>query len=895
MDWHSLPPADVLTRLESGPAGLDESVIAERRAVAGPNAIPRAQARPWWRTLLAQVSSVIVILLLVAAAVTAALGRWVDAIAIGAAILVDIVLGFIQERRAERDVARLRDRTTHYCHALRSGAVRRITDDELVPGDVVVIESGDRIPADLRLIESTRLRVDESLLTGESVPVDKVPAAVPPQTPLAERSAMLWAGTLTVSGRGTGVVVETGTRTAVGEIRSLVDEADTPTPLQRLMRRFETRLGIIVGVAAALALVGGLLAGLGLADAFLSAISLAIAAIPEGLPVVLTIALSLGVSRMSRRRAIVRTLPAVEALGSTTVIASDKTGTMTMNEQTVQRVWTPADGLVDASAEARLPATSARALRIGALTNESRLDPQTGAVTGEPVDVAIARAALAAEAVTPADVLAAPLAHAPYEPHTRCSISVRRTAHGDGALVLLKGAPELVIEASTSMRSAGGDVPLDRAVVDDALRGLTAAGDRVLAVAERPLADGEEPSAALGLAGGMTLVGLVALTDPPRAGVAEAIAACRRAGIAVMMLTGDDPRTAAAIGRHLGLDSGGPPVTGVELATLDDREAVQRLRSARIAARVSPTDKWRIVRVLEAAGDVVAVTGDGVNDAPALASASLGVAMGRGGTDVARGSADIVLTDDNFATIVDAVREGRVTFAAVQKATVFLLSTGAAALLAVLGSLLLGVPLLFLPVQMIWFNLVSNGPQDVALAFERGDGDELDRPPRPPRAGLLDAALWRRVVVSAVWMSVAVVATYQLSVAGGASDVEARTLALTAFTFLAFVQAFNSRATRRSVFVDPAGNRLLLGTSLAAVALHVLAVTTPVGQLALGLAPLDPIQWVVAALVGLSVVIPVEADKALMRRADRGKQDAQTSPTGRARASATGSARRTGT
>lgn len=867
MDWHSLPPADVLTRLDSGAGGLDEGVIAERRAVAGPNAIPRAPARPWWRTLLAQASSIIVILLLVATAVTAALGRWVDAIAIGAAILVDIVLGFVQERRAERDVARLRDRTTHYCHALRSGVVRRITDDELVPGDIVVIESGDRIPADLRLIDATRLRVDESLLTGESVPVDKLPAAVPAQTPLAERSGMLWAGTLTVSGRGTGVVVETGVRTAVGEIRSLVDDADTPTPLQRLMRRFETRLGIIVGIAAALALGGGLLVGLGPADALLSAISLAIAAIPEGLPVVLTIALSLGVSRMSRRRAIVRTLPAVEALGSTTVIASDKTGTMTMNEQTVQRVWTPIDGLVDGNPDAPLPAASASALRVGALTNESRLDPQTGAVTGEPVDVAIARAALATGAVTAAEVLASPLAHAPYEPQTRCSISVRRTAEG-GGVVLLKGAPELVIEATTSMRSTDGDVPLDRGAVHDALHGLTAAGDRVLAVAERRLADGEDPSSALRLGQGMMLVGLIALTDPPRPGVAEAIAACGRAGIAVMMLTGDDPRTAAAIGHHLGLESWAPPVTGTELESLSDREAVDRLRSARIAARVSPTDKWRIVRVLEAAGDVVAVTGDGVNDAPALASASLGVAMGRTGTDVARGCADIVLTDDNFATIVDAVREGRVTFAAVQKATVFLLSTGAAALLAVLGSLLLGVPLLFLPVQMIWFNLVSNGPQDVALAFERGEGDELDRPPRPPRAGLLDAALWRRVAVSAIWMSVAVVATYQLSVAGGASDVESRTLALTAFTFLAFVQAFNSRATSRSVFLDPAGNRLLLGTSLAAIALHVLAVTTPVGQLALGLAPLDAVQWVVAALVGLSVVLPVEADKALMRRAD---------------------------
>ncbi|GHF04410.1 cation-translocating P-type ATPase [Pseudolysinimonas yzui] len=864
-EWHAKPAVDALTAVGGRPTGLSDAEVADRLRRDGANALTTRTLEPWWHVLGRQFASVIILLLLASAALTAVLQRWIDAIAILVAVLADVSLGFTQEMRAARDVAALRRFQVGTSHVRRSGVVRAVSTESIVVGDIVVLESGARVPADLRLLTTNRLRLDESLLTGESVPVAKSPEATPESTPAAEQAGMAWGGTLVVSGRAEGVVVATGAATVMGVIDTLVRSADTPTPLQRLMRRFETKLGIFVGVVAAGVLVAGVLLGHGFGTAFLTAVSLAVAAVPEGLPIVLTVALSLGVSRMARQRAVVRTLPSVEALGSTTVIASDKTGTLTENRMTVERIWSPRDStVVDPGVEPEFGAGCRDVLRVAALSNDAHHDPATRDLVGDPVDVAIAALALRGAALADAEFSATPNAHAPYEPERRRSTTVR-DEHGIPQL-LLKGAPDLVLAASTTMTGATGPVPIEADAVHAAHDALAAEGMRVLAVARRRVSSGDDPHDLFDALRDLEFVGLIGMSDPPRAGVADAIAACRRAGVTVMMLTGDHPRTAVTVGRRLGLGGTGEPVTGTELAAIDDDTLVRRLRGSRVAARVTPHDKLRIVRALEAAGEVVAVTGDGVNDAPALRAASLGVAMGRGGTDVARDAADIVLTDDDFRTIVGAVREGRITFAAVQKATFFLLSTGFAAFVAVVADLAVGGPLIFLPVQMIWFNLVSNGVQDVALAFERGDGDELDRPPRSHAAGLLSRRLWGRVVLTAASMGLVVLGAFHGALATGAPVDQARTFALTTFAFLNLFQTFNARSERRSVFRQSlATNPLLLAAAAGSLALHILAVTTPLGWTLLGFAPLTGIQWLIAIGLGVTVLGVVEADKVAAR------------------------------
>lgn len=870
LPWHSLPASAVLAALASSPDGLrpDEAVV--RLAGLGPNALPARSADPWWRILARQFGSVIILLLIGSAALTAVLGRWIDSGAILIAVLVDVILGFTQEVRAARDVAALRSLQVRRAHVRRAGVVVRIEAADIVPGDIVVLESGDRVPADLRLLSATGLRIDESVLTGESVPAVKSTERTPESTPVAEQAGVAWSGTLVVSGRAEGVVFATGARTAVGEIDTLVRESDTPTPLQRVMRRFESTVGIVVGAVALLVLGGGLLLGLGLADAFLNAVALAVAAIPEGLPVVLTIALSVGVSRMARHRAIVRTLPAVEALGSTTVIAADKTGTMTENRMTVELAWTSTDATEfgrDGSPAAPSPGVL-EALRIGVASNDAHLDPASGAFIGEPVDAAIAQVARAAGAVDSGSGGLERLVHLPYEPERRCSATV--VADADGEVLLVKGAADLVLAASVAEWTPDGPRPLDPERLRRAHDDIAEQGMRVLAVGRRRLQPGEDPKAAAEHLRDLEHAGLLCMTDPPRPGVEESIAACHRAGVSVMMVTGDHPRTAAAIGSRLGLLATGRPVTGRELSEIGDEVLVARLRESRIAARVSPRDKLRIVRALEAAGEVVAVTGDGVNDAPALRAASLGVAMGRGGTDIARDAADIVLTDDDFSTIVRAVRQGRITFAAVQKAAFFLISTGFAALVAVVGDLLVGGPLIFLPVQMIWFNLVSNGLQDVGLAFEGADGDELTRPPRRPGSGLMSRRLWTRIAVTSAWMGLVVLAVFHGALATGAAVDQARTFALTTFAMLNLFQTFNSRSVTRSVFrQSPWSNPFLLVAAIGSLALHIAAVLTPPGWIVLGFAPLTPLQWTLSALLGVSVLVVVEIGKALARHRDR--------------------------
>ncbi|GAA1703006.1 cation-transporting P-type ATPase [Microcella alkalica] len=882
--WHRTEIAAVLQRLGARAGGLSDAEAVERRGRYGRNEVPVAGPAPWWLLLLRHFASPLTAILLVAAVITALQRHWIDSTAILVILSINAALGFVQERKAEADVRALQSLSAPSCRALRDGGERTIPGVDLVPGDIVLLESGERVPADLRLISINALEIDESMLTGESFASTKQLDPIALDAPVADRTNLAFSGTFVASGRGRGVVVATGSSTALGEISALVQTSAGTTPLQRILRRLEHVIGLVVLAALVFVVIAGVLLGNDLETMFRTAVGLAVATIPESLPIVLTVALSLGVSRMARRNAIVRTLPSVETLGSTSVIGSDKTGTLTQNRLTVERVWTSA-GVLDLMesvavavadpAPADLSPSTAldpahplvrAVLRAGALTNEATVSAHDAdEYFGDAVDAAMARAAVALAAVTAEERAAEPLAHEPYEPHRRYSQTLR--VRPDGVRVLfVKGSPEAVLQASAALAGDSGEMPIDATVIHAANEELGRVGLRVIATGMRVLGPEERLEHPLPPPSGLTFLGMEGMDDPPREGVAEAIRECRAAGIRVMMITGDHPVTATAIAERLGLSTARPALTGAELAHLDDAMLAARLEGTGVAARVTPQDKLRIVTALQSRGEVVAVTGDGINDAPALRAAAIGVAMGRSGTDVAREAADIVLTDDDFTTIVGAVREGRVTFAAVRKTTYFLLSTGAAALIAVTLSVFAQTPLLFLPVQMLWLNVITNGTQDIALAFEPGEGDELRRPPRSPDEGVLSRTLWFRAGITGAWMALAVLLTFILDLRTGVSEEHARTMALTMFVMLSFFQVFSSRAEYTSLFaLRLLANKPLLFTSFAALALHAGAMTWPVSAAVLGFVPLTVADWAICAVVGSTVLVIVEAEKAVRR------------------------------
>lgn len=873
--WHALAEDEVFARLSSGPEGLTRGEASRRLAGSGPNELNIAGATPWWRVLLRQFISPLIGILLVAAVVSLIQQHLVDAAAIFLILCINAALGFFQERKAEAAVLALQSLSTPSCRVLRDGTEQVVAGRDVVPGDVVLLESGERVPADLRLFEANALQVDKSMLTGESFAASKHTAPLPEDVGDADKANVAFSGTFVGSGRGRGVVIATGAGTALGEINALVQGPAGKSPLQLLTHDLERRIGLIVLAAIVFIFIAGLVLGNDLSLMFRAAVGLAVAAIPESLPIVLTVALSLGVSRMARRNAIVRTLPAVETLGSTNVIGSDKTGTLTENRLTVERIWTTAGALDIAGwgddGGATDPPLVRCVLRAGALTNEATpsAEDEDLEYSGDAVDAAMAKTAVLRAAISESERTAEPLAHQPYEPHVRYSQTVQQDAGGRRTLYV-KGSPEAVLASSVDMAGPGGIRPLDRAQVHAANEAMGRDGLRVIAAGSRVLADDEEIRSPLPPPSGLTFLGMEGMTDPPRAGVAAAIADCRRAGIKVMMITGDHPVTATAIAGRLGLSTDKPALTGDEMANLDDHMLTARLEQTSVAARVSPVEKLRIVHALQAAGKVVAVTGDGVNDAPALKAAAIGVAMGKSGTDVARESSDVVLTDDNFVTIVHAVEEGRVTFSAVRKTTFFLLSTAAAALVAVTLSVFAETPLLFLPVQMLWMNVVTNGAQDVALTFEPAEGDELKRPPRSPSEGILSRTLWFRAGITGCWMALAVVLTFIVSLHNGYSEAHARTFALTMFVVLTFFQVHSSRAENRSLFqLRLLANKPLLFTSLAAQTLHWAVTTWPVSADLLGLTSLRPWEWLLCVAVGSTVLIIVEAEKAVRRWAHR--------------------------
>ncbi|HEY7569460.1 MAG TPA: HAD-IC family P-type ATPase [Gemmatimonadaceae bacterium] len=877
--WHILAVADVERALATGQDGLSARAAVERLRQLGPNEVESEPQEPWWRLVLRQLRDPLVYILLAAAAVSLTLRDYADAGVILAVVLLNAVIGFVQEYRAREAVRSLARLSAPHALVIRDGRPQEIASRDLVPGDAVELVAGSRVPADMRLVQVRGIAVDESLLTGESLPVQKGTEPMPnADVIVADQTNMLFAGTTVVHGRGRGLVVRTGSASELGRIAHVMREVGTTaTPLQTTLARFGRLVGIaILGLAAAV-LALGLFRALPPAEIFLTAVALAVAAIPEGLPVVLTVTLAVAVRRMARRRAIVRSLPAVETLGSTTVIGSDKTGTLTKNEMTVRAIWAggqhhavsgsgyAVDGRIEQEGRVLRADDSpslAAALRVAVLATE--VDPahfEAGQLVGDPTDIALLVAAMKG-GIVPSELRRQhpELDSLPFESERRLMLSLRESPAGP--VEHLKGAPEVVLARCHRELGPEGERSLQRERALAVAAEYAANGLRVLALAYRHSSGRHLTSASLG--DDYVLTGLIGMEDPLRPEAVAAAHDAHSAGIRVLMLTGDHAETARAVGKRLGL--GDRVLSGHEIERLSDAELSQALRDVNCFARVTPEHKLRIVQQLKRADEVVAVTGDGVNDAPALRAAHLGIAMGMSGSDVAREASDIVLADDNFATITSAIEEGRVVFANIRKATFFLLSTAAGEILAIMVTVLAGWPLPFSAAQILWINLVTDSVEDIALAFEPGEPDLLRRPPRPRREGVLTGRLVLRLGgVGLVLASVTLgMFWYTLNATGDLTI--ARTVAVTQMVVMQFYHTFNCRSLDRSVLRIPLfSNRFLFISMVAVAAVHLSALYVPPLRRVLHLAPLDAAQWGLILLVGLSVVVGGEIDKLINR------------------------------
>lgn len=878
--WQSLTADAVLRLLASTTAGLAVDDAARRRAACGRNRLVAAPPPGRLAIGLRQLRSPLIYILLAAALASLVLGETGDAGFIAIVLLLNSLVGGWQEWRAERQRHDLQQLLTVRATVLRSGRSIEVDAEELVPGDVVALESGQRVPADLRLLQAVGLEIDEALLTGESLPVAKDALRLcAAAATAAECCNMAYAGTSVARGRGQGVVVATGAGTAVGRLAIAVAAADTGAPpLVTRMARFSRAIAVAVLVAAVLlGIVAVVLHGASVAAMFTFGIALAVSAIPEGLPVAITIALAVAARRMASRGAIVRRLPAVEGLGSCTLIASDKTGTLTCNELTV-REFALADGrrgnatgtgYVPSGELALAPTGSPAAanaglqvlLEIAAACNEADLRREGAgwAWRGDPTDVALLAFAVKG-GIDPDRLLAQRprFAAVPFEPEERFAASFHRC--GGDTWIAAKGAPERLLSLcalEAHEREAAQAIAID----------LAGRGYRVLALASavRPCSgrDGESPRIA---PASLQWAGMVGLIDPLRPEAAAAVRDCRSAGVQVIMVTGDHPVTALAIARELGIASN--PADVVTGADLDEPGTLRdAITCARVFARVAPEQKLAIVRAAQDAGHFVAVTGDGVNDAPALRHANIGVAMGRGGTDVARDAADVVLGDDNFATIVAGIEEGRIAYQNIRNVVYLVVAAGLAEVLTVGLAIIAGLPLPLLPTQLLWLNLVTNGIQDVALAFESRRGNELQAPPRRPGEPIFDRLMIERVVVGGTWMALLGFGAFAWMIDNGYGVDAARNALMLLMVLLQNIDAFNARSETVSAFALPLrANPLLAAGVTGVLALHVAAMHLPALQAVVKLAPLPADTWLLLAFAAATLLLVMELQKRSWRR-----------------------------
>ncbi|HET8980842.1 MAG TPA: HAD-IC family P-type ATPase [Solirubrobacteraceae bacterium] len=887
---HHLPVHDALVLLKTdSERGLSSAEADRRLARHGPNIMPRAERRGWPVRVAAQLHNPLVYVLLVAAAVTYAIGEAVNTVVILGVVFANTVVGFVQESRAETALDALAQMITVTARVVRDGRERNVSSRELVPGDVVVVKAGDKLAADLRLMSVGGLQVDESALTGESVPVVKEQVVLAPETVLADRANMAFSGTLVTAGRGRGVVVATGEETELGQMhRLLAETSELQTPLTRRLTRFARILTVVIVALAAVTFVIGLARGESVSDMLVAAVALAVGAIPEALPAAVSVSLAIGVSRMARRRAIVRRLPAAETLGSTTVICTDKTGTLTENAMTVQTIlaggelfevsgggYSPQGALTRAGRPVSLAGLPAlrECLRAGLLCGDGdvRVSERVWEPVGDPMEAALAVAARKAGLERTAELRRSPRIHVlPFDSGRRYMATVHRGPDGDVALYI-KGAVEQVLAMCDRSLAADGRVAvLSRRLVIEAAEDLGRRGQRVLAFAAGRPGPGE--AADLEPLGGLTFLGVQALMDPPRPEAAPAVRACRRAGIAVKMITGDHPATAVAVAQRVGLTSDGVPgvVSGAELARCPEDRLQALVAGTEVFARVSGEQKLRLVRALQAGGEVVAMTGDGVNDAPALSQADIGVAMGRGGTEVAREASDIVLADDNFATIEAAVEEGRHTFDNLKKFIAWTLPTNLAEGLLILVAIAVGAALPILPAQILWINMTTAVLLGLTLAFERVEPGIMDRAPRPPAQPLLTADIIRRILLVSVLLLAAAFALFEHELGRGATTAEARTVAANVFVFVELAYLFNCRSlTGRAAELGFFSNRWLIGGVTLTGVLQVLFTYWPPMNHLFGTAPVGAVSWLKVLGVSAATWAIVEAEKAIRRRGVR--------------------------
>jgi Ca2+-transporting ATPase len=893
MKWYRRGEREVFGELQTSEKGLSQAEARQRLQKYGPNALPEEEGVSRLKLVLHQFTSPLIYILLAAAAVTTILGDTIDSGVIVAILILNAIIGFIQENKAETSVRALKSMVVSRARVLREGREKEVVTEDLVPGDVVLLTSGIRVPADLRLIQTLELKAEEAALTGESIPVEKVTKPIPEEnlTP-GDQKNMAFMGTIIVSGRGKGIVVETGARTVLGQIAREVKELSvTQTPLQQKIGKFGRFIGFLVlGSAIAIAAVGISL-GMSVIEIFKIVVAASVATVPEGLPIVVTVTMAIGISRMAKRNAIIRKLPAVETLGSTTVICSDKTGTLTKNEMTVKVIY---DGrhACEVTGSGYDPKGEIlheweytdpdvregllRVVRIGLLCNESNIYEEDGQfkVDGDPTEGALIVSAMKAGLRPEEEKRRYPQKSIiPFESERGFMATLHE--HDTRKFIFAKGAPEKILDmCSPSVRGT-----LDRVKTLETAEHFAQDGMRVLAMAykEVPSDFGELTHDTLGA--GLILAGMQGMIDPPRPEALDAVKGCREAGIRVAMITGDHAVTASAIGRGMGITSGSAEaLTGRELETMSDDDLFRKVREVSVFARVSPQHKLRIVKQLMNQGEVVAVTGDGVNDAPALKAAHLGVAMGKTGTDVAREAADMVVTDDNFATIFHAVEEGRIVFDNIRKVVLFLIPTGFAAIVSILLSMVIGVPIPYVAAQLLWINLVTNGLQDVALAFEPGEKDIIKRKPRSPKEGILSRLMFERSVLVGLLISAGVIYNFTNALDDGDSLDRARTVAVTTMVFFQFFQAWNSRSELRSVFtINPLSNPFLFYSMVAAILAQIAVIYVPALQWVFRTEPLSGAEWVRIVLVALTVVVAVEVDKAIRRRSNKGAGEERSS------------------
>jgi Ca2+-transporting ATPase len=881
--WHALSPdaaaAELGVDAHFGLSGVDADARLEQH---GQNSLAEPERRPAWLLFVDQFRNVLVGVLAGAAVLAGLVGDFKDTIIIAVVLVANAALGFVQEHRAERSLAALRSMLVPTATVRRDGAVQEIAAETLVPGDIVVLETGDRVPADGRLVVAASLEIAESALTGESTPVIKTADAQPVDLPLAERASMAYMNTVVTRGRAELLVTGTGMATEIGTLAGLLDAAvPEPTPLQRQLATLGRRIAFVGAAAVAVFFVVNVASGASLSETALASVALAVAAIPEGLPAVVTVTLAVGVHQMAKRGAIVKRLASVETLGATTVICSDKTGTLTLNEMTARAVikdgvrydvtgsgYQTDGGIVDAQGRERIDDVR-RLLELAVACNNSRV--LDGVAVGDPTEAALIT--LGAKGGVHADEVAAALprvAELQFDAARKYMATFHRGNRSGETVVAVKGGADVLLAHCSFVATANGPVPLDahsRADLDTQISALASEGLRVLALAERLVTDDgcadRDESALLTYVDDLQLVGLVGLLDPPRPEAATAIAACRRAGIDVKMITGDHAATATAIAQQLGLS--GATLTGADLDRMGDVELAEVVESTAVFARVTPEHKVRLVRALRAKGHVTAMTGDGVNDAPALKSADIGIAMGVTGTEVSKEAAAMVLTDDNFATIVRAVEAGRGIYDNIVKFVRFQMSTNIGAIASLIGAPLFGLPVPFTAVQVLWVNLIMDGPPALALGVDPPRRDAMERPPRPRGAAILTHRRLVRLLGTGIVMAAGTLGVLAFGIASGTEE-HALALAFTTFVLFQVFNALCVRSETESVFSRSTLRNGKLWAALATVvALQVAAVHVDVVQGIFGTADFTGWDWLLVSVVASTVLWLEEARKLIVR------------------------------